>query len=39
MDSQVRQHEQKAPARSIPLVAATGRQITQREIDEALDAD
>ena len=28
-----------ATERALPLVAATGRAITQREIDDALDAD
>ena len=28
-----------AAERALPLVAATGRAITQREIDDALDAD
>ena len=27
------------PERALPLIAATGRTITQQEIDDALDAD
>jgi hypothetical protein len=31
--------KQSAPKRLLPLVPATGRPITQQEIDDALDAD
>lgn len=39
MDSHGRQHRDTAQGRELPFVAATGRAITQQEIDEALDAD
>ena len=34
-----RLQEQQGPKRKLPLVAPTGNPITQKEIDDALDAD
>jgi hypothetical protein len=39
MDSRVGQDRGAALGRTFPVVAATGRAITQQEIDDALNAD